>query len=274
MRHFKIVRMIVGLSISALVFTACSHTPSPKTKTVTLNKETLAELDAVTILNLFSFENMMELMEAVVEKDTNYDGPAYLHPLSKTMLQKTFLPQYYDTLDKLHANEVPVVKARFVFGKGDQSRSVKPLDLTKVFVYLTSSKKNPDEPIGTDIWGSLTSRQLFTALEFPPIETYGVSIKAPTLQSHQHTINTSQSSDTHLNLEAKDTLGNWVYTIDMPIGSDTNEIKLTTPDTTEIYRVEGMPTDAVQSININNKVIYAKPITTKISDELRKKLAS
>lgn len=272
MSHFKIFYVIAGLSVFTLISTACSHAPAPKTQTIALDKKALTQLDAETLLNLFSFENVMELMEAVVEKDKNYNGPAHLHPLNKTMLQKTFLPQYYDTLDKLHSNEVPVVKAKFDVGKGHQTQSVKPLDLTNIFAFLSSSKKNPDEPINTQIWGTLTSRQIFAALDLPPVESYGVIITAPNIHSAGQIINSSQSSDTHLSLEAKDQLGIWAYTIDMPIGSDINEIKFTTPNTTETYRVEGMPTNAVQTIKINNKVIFTKPITTKISDKLRKRL--
>ena len=213
----------------------------------------------------------MELMEAVVEKDANFNGPAHLHPLNKTMLQKTFLPHYFDTLDKLHGNEAPPVKARFVYGKGNQTQSVKPIDLTTVFVFLTSSKKDPDMAINPETWGSLTSRQLFTVLEFPEIEKYGVNITAPNIVSREHTTSVSQS-DTHLSLEAKDELNNWVYKLEMPIGTNTHEIKFTTQNSTETYRVKGMPTGAVQSIRINNKVVFTKPVTTKISDELRKKL--
>ena len=67
-------------------------------------------------------------------------------------------------------------------------------------------------------------------------------------------------------------MDNRVYTLEMPIGTNMHEIKFTTQNTTETYRVEGMPTDAVQSIRVNNKVVFTQPVTTKISDTLRKKL--
>ena len=271
MSHYKIVCLITYLSVSPLVLTACSHTKPTQSAPVTLNKEALNKFDTKTLLDLFSFGNVMELMEAVVEKDANYNGPAHLHPLNKTMLQKTFLPHYFDALDKLHSNEVPPVKARFVSGKGDQTQRVKPVDLTTVFLFLGSGKKDPDESIDPKTWGSLTSRQLFTALEFPEIEKFGINITASDIVSHQHTTSTSQS-DTHLRIEARDELDNRVYTLEMPIGTNMHEIKFTTQNTTETYRVEGMPTDAVQSIRVNNKVVFTQPVTTKISDTLRKKL--
>jgi len=65
-------------------------------------------------------------------------------------------------------------------------------------------------------------------------------------------------------------LNNWVYKLEMQMGTNTHEIKLTTHNSTETYRVKGMPTAAVHTIRINNKVVFTKPVTTKASDELCK----
>lgn len=271
MKPFKTIGLIGCLSVAAFTFAACTHAKPNKNSTVTMNAEALKSLDTDTLLNLFNFNNVMELMEAAADKDKNYDGPAHLHPLSKTMLQKTFLPHYFDTLDKLHSSNPSTIKANFVSNSGNQTQSVKPLDVTNIFLFLNNSNKSPDEPINEDIWGSLTSRQLFTALEFPKVEQFGIHITAPSTLSRNLTTSTSMS-DTHLTLEARDEMDLWVYTLDMPIGADSHEIKFTTKDFTEIYTVDGMATQAVNSIQINRKTIFEKPMTPKISYRLREKL--
>lgn len=271
MKPFKTISLIGYLSAASFAFVACSHTKPSQKSTVTMNAEALKSLNADTLLNLFNFDNVMELMEAVTAKDENYDGPAHLHPLSKTMLQKTFLPHYFDTLDKLHSSDPASIKANFIASRGHQTQSVTPLNLTNIFLFLNHSKKNPDEPINEDVWGSLTSRQLFTALEFPPVEKFGINITVPNGISGKLTTNTSLS-ETNLTIEAKDEMDQWVYTLDMPIGSDSHEIKFTAKNFTETYTVKGMATDAVNSIKVNKNTIFENPTIPKISYKLREKL--
>jgi len=76
--------------ISARVDFMCHTKPTQAAASVTLNKEALNKFDTEKLLCLFSFGNVMKLMKAVVEKDAKFNGPAHLHPLNKTMLQKDF----------------------------------------------------------------------------------------------------------------------------------------------------------------------------------------
>ena len=268
MTHFKKLCLIGYLTLSSLAFGPQSFANAPQD-----SAKPAATMEQVrATLKKHNFENMMDMFDAVAAKLPGHDGPTHLHPKVKFVLRKTYLPHYFDSLDSLHHGKTAPVKANFTTGKGDQSQTVKPLDVTNAFLFSSTSKIGPDEPISEEIWGRLTSRQLFEALEFPKVEQLSVKIRHTAARSNQLETDVSLSGN-HLSVQAKDASGLWVYSLDMPINSNTHNLKFTTKDYTEIYTLDGMSTDAVQSIKINNKTVFTKADTRKISEKLREELS-
>ena len=210
---------------------------------------------------------MMDIMEIAAKKDPSYMGPAYLFPVSRLMIRKSYLPYYFDAIDHFH--ETTAVTAKFTVGKGDQTQNLTPMNIGNAILF--TSTNTADKPINEKLWGSFTSRQLFEAFDVPKIHYTDVKISYPGLRGKQLEVDTSLSPH-YVVISAKDEAGLWIYSLEMQLDAETPMISFKTQDQFESYRIEGMKAEDVVSIQVNNKAVYTKPRGDKPSVALREEL--
>lgn len=256
MRHLHSLGLVCGLSLFSLWFhlpVAAQSTPPNATM-----EDVKAKLNGKT---------MMDLMEMVAAKDPNYNGPAHLHPINKMALRKTFLPPYFETIDSLHETQSPSID--FTVGNGDQTDTFEAQDISNALLFLSGT--TPDKPISSDLWGNLTARQLFEAFDIPKVETATIAFNLPNQKSAKLVTNKSQSAN-YLSIQAKDEKGVWVYSLELPLGSQPTEIKLSTRGNVETFKVLGLSSDKIRSIKVNDEVLFTSQATAKPNVALSKEL--
>jgi len=259
MSRFKLIGLFASSFISAAAMPVQSFAQSPQTQAdAAAMAEVKAKLNGKTI---------MYYMELVAEKDPNYSGPAHLHPVNRKALRQQFLPPYLPLIDQLYDSGLS--KADFTFGQGDQTQTVSAVDITGPVLFLSGS--STDEPLNEELWGSLTARELFTALDLPTFKRLHVTLSYPVGNKRVIETDTSLSSN-YLSIQAKDEMGIWVYSLEMSLNSNADMIKFTTKDSIETYKIDGLTTDDITSIKVNKKDVFTKPIAELPSVKLRREL--
>ena len=260
MQSFKFVYLS-----ACVLFASTTISTQSNAQSLQALDENLTMDDVVATLN---GKTLMDLMEEQAAQDPNYDGPPHLYPANKAIIRKRFLPDHFDRIDR--ASNIVTTRSEFIVGDGDQTQTVRSRN-SFYGLRLYPPGTNLDAPVNKEIWGSLTEREVYETLDFPTFKRAEIHITFPSNYKTRLPKDISVTNN-HLSVEARDGLGAWVYTLEMPINTEIPSVTFTAKDLAETYTLDGITTDEILSIWINREEVYRKEVTEKPSDKLRDEL--